>query len=356
VQLDTSVHLKLGDVLLDVLEIEDDPVERMHLFELLGDYIQEVVWEQKYADASAIIVELTQIVSRSQSQGGTDMESLANLIEDLATNVRAHSSQKWFTDSFQTETSALLDLLKLLGPSATPVLIDLVPIASGVEQKTLLRNALCSAASSDISALRDGAANRNPRIAAEVARVVGKLRDPAGAKVLEPAIDHEDPTVRLEAARALGQIGGPESSSLLSRLLKDPDEEVRIEAANTIDVSRENVLSHAIADMVASRAFKRKTTREKMALVKALKKASPGDVVAAVAPFLRGGLFGKREEDAVVKSMINALALIHTDAAQKVLELGSRSSRKTVSTACIVTLSGATGSPANESERHEYQS
>jgi hypothetical protein len=136
--------------------------------------------------------------------------------------------------------------------------------------------------------------------------------------------------------------------------LKDPDEEVRIEAANTIDVSQQNALSRTIADMVASRAFKHKTTREKMALVKALKKANPGDVVATITPFLRAGLFGKREEDAVIKSMINALALIHTDAAHEVLELGSRSGRKAVSMACTMALQHATEEPADKSESHEY--
>lgn len=80
----------------------------------------------------------------------------------------------------------------------------------------------------------DGLWRENPERAYIFLPVLGQLRDPQGAAIVQEAAVHSRAMIRQEAARALGLVDDAAAASRLEKLAEDPDEAVRSSAIRSL--------------------------------------------------------------------------------------------------------------------------
>ena len=326
-----SAMEKYGDLLMDLLSLEEDISERGHLLEFVLDHVKGLALQQKFDLASEMTQRIIQMLEDPALNTGPFCEMINSFLEKVASVIHSGGMKKKIKTAFPTDPKGVLNFLQVVGPSAIPILIELVSVAKDVEGRAVLRDALAAMAVHDLSKLSKAVSSHNPRVAREIVAIIGKIGDPKGVRMLKPCLKHYHPTVRLEAVRSLHEIGTPDSTKLLLEFLKDPDTDVRILAIKAFDTANEKFLRRIIRDMVASRSFRIRPMVEKVALIDALKRSKSDDVVSAFIGFFRTGWwFRRKEDDSVMMAIIAALGSIGTKTAKRLLEQGARSRRKTV--------------------------
>ncbi|MFQ5906554.1 MAG: HEAT repeat domain-containing protein [bacterium] len=325
----------LGDILLDLFELEEKPSERKHLLNLVEEYVKELISQERFSQASEMIPEVRQALRNVVSDEEYFEQLLDSLLQKLTSAVCSEGLKREIRAAFPKDPIGVISFLEAVGPGTMPVLFELVPVAEDVESRASLRTTLFTLASKDMSQLAQAVSNKNPQVAREAVAVIARVADPRGVRMLAPCLRHSDVSVRTQAVHALGQIDHPEATKLILEFLKDADIEVRILAAKTIDISKEKFPRQTIIDMIASRSFRARPPREKIAIVDIFKRAESEDAVPVFAPFFRRGFFRRREEDSVMTAIIGLLASIGTESARKLLEQGSRWRRKPIATECL---------------------
>ena len=328
-----SAMEKYGDLLLDLLSLEEDTSERSHLFNLALDHVKGLALQQKFDLASETTQKIVQMFEVPAFRKGPFYQMLGSFLEKTASLLHSSGMKKKIKTAFPMDPTGVLNFLKVVGPSAIPILIELVSAAKDVEGRAALRDTLAALAVHDLSKLSKAVTSHDPRVAREIVGIVGKIADPASVRMLKSCLKHYHPTVRLEAVRSLHEIGTSESTKLILEFLKDPDTDVRILAIKALDTAKEKYLRKIIRDMVASRSFRIRPLVEKIALIDALKRSKSDDVVSTFTGFFRTGWwwwFKRKEDDSVMMAIIAALGSIRTSAAKRLLERGTKSRRKTV--------------------------
>ncbi len=344
---------RLGDILLDLFELEDSFSERRHLVDLLEDYVKELVSQQRLSQASSMIREARETLENFVSEG-EDLHELADSFsERISSAVGSETLRKVVAEAFPQRPTEVLDFLKLVGPGTIPILTELVLAARDVRSRASLRAALTALAGDDISKLDEAIHHRDARVVREAVAVIGRIGDPKGTKMLRGCLGHKDVSVRIQAVHALRKIGNSEANKLTVEFLEDPDPEVRILAAKTIDVSQDESIRQILKDAVTSRSFSLRPTRERIALIDALKRANSDDVVPTLAPFFRRGLFRRKEEDSVLIAIVGTLSSTGTEPARKLLERGSKWGRKAVARECSRALQRFTAEPVENGGPNE---
>lgn len=335
----------LGDILLDLFELEKDPSDRTHLLSLFEQCVVDLASQGEFKRASEIISKVRDTLGKFAAQEGHFHQLLGSLLERISSAFWSKEMRGRIEEGLTRQPTVVLNFLELFGPTAVPLLIELIPAAGDVSGRASLRSLLSRLASYDISKLRAAISNPDPPVAREAVTILGRIGDPKSVEMLRCCLEHYDVSVRLQAVRALRQISDSRPAKLsleLSRdvdtlaleFLRDENSEVRILATRTIDISKDASFRLAIQGMLANGNFSSKPTREKIAVIDVLKTAKSDDVVSSLAPFFRGGFFRRREEDSVIMAIIRALASIGTEAAKKLLEKGSRSRTKTIAAEC----------------------
>ncbi|TET44253.1 HEAT repeat domain-containing protein [candidate division TA06 bacterium] len=326
-----SAMERYGDLLLDLLSLEDDISERAHLLNLVLDHVKGLALQQKFDLASETTQKIKQMLKDPAFQKGHFHEMLSSFMEKIVSAVHSGGMKKKIKGAFPKDPRGVLNFLQFVGPSAIPILIELVSVAKDAEGRAALRDVLSALAVRDLAKLSKAVSSHDPRVAREIVTIIGRIADPKGVRMLKSCLKHYHPSVRIEAVRSLGQIGTPDSTKLILEFLKDPDTDVRILAIKTLDAPNEKFLRRIIRDMVASRNFRIRPMVEKVALIDALKRSRSDDVVSAFTGFFRTAWwFRRKEDDSIMMAIIAALASIGTGTAKKLLEQGTKSRRKTV--------------------------
>jgi len=326
-----SAMQRFGDLLLDLLSLEDDVSEKRHLLDLALDHVKGLALQQKFDLASETTQNIMQMLEDPALKRGPFCEMLNSFVERVTSIIHSSGMKKKIKTTFPTDPKGVLNFLQVVGPSVIPMLIELVPVAKDVEGRAVLRDTLATLAVRDLSKLSKAVSSRNPRVAREIVAIIGRIGDPKGVRMLKSCLKHYHPAVRLEAVRSLNQIGTPDAGKLLLEFLKDADTDVRILAIKAFDTANDKFLRKIIRDMVAARSFRIRPMVEKVALIDALKRSGADDVVSAFTGFFRTAWwFRRKEDDSVMIPIIAALGSIGTKTAKKLLEQGTKSRRKTV--------------------------
>lgn len=325
-----STMERYGDLLLDLLSLEEDIFERTHILKLVQDHVEGLALQQNFDLASGMIQEIMHMLEESAFEKGHFHEMLTSFLERIISIAHSAAMKKRIKTAFPTDRKGVLNFLEVIGPSAIPLLIQLLPVAKDVESRAALRNALSKLAVHDLSKLSKAISAHSPQVAREVVAIIGRIGDPKGVRMLKPCLKHYHPSVRLETVRSLGQIATPGSTKLVLEFLKDPDTDVRILAIRTLDTANDRSLGKIIRDMVTSRSFRLRPMVEKVALIDALKRSRSDEAVSAFTAFFRARWFRRREDDSVMMAMISALGSIGSKAARRLLEQGCRSRRKVI--------------------------
>ncbi len=330
-----SPMLELGNVLLDLMGLEEDFKERKHLANLTAEYLKEMVSQRRFMEASETMSRIRLTLRYLASRDERYNELFDFTLKEMADFVSCEEHKKSFREAFESDPQGVLALIEAVGPSALNTLVELVPLVRDAKTKASIRTVLMTLAGEDISKLKEAINNSNPEIAREAIAVVGRIGDAKGVQLLRPCVRNKHLSVRTQALHALAQIDSPQASRLAFEFLQDDDTDVRILAARTIDISKAKLLEQKMKDIVADRSFRLRPIPEKIAFIEALKKTTADDVALLLAPFFRKRLFRKQEDEKVMLAIVATLSAIGTEAAKRLLDKGAKSRRKSVALECL---------------------
>jgi hypothetical protein len=320
----------LGNILLDLLSLEEGIEERHHIVNLTEEYLKELVSQRRYGQASETLSKIRLTLRYLASSDDRYKELLDGLLTEVAAYMMTNEEKRNVKDAFAQDPIGVLSLIEGVGPGVLGLLVELVPLAKDAEGKASIRTVLLNLASGDLYRLKSIIGSPDPLIVREAVAVLGKIGNPRGVALLKPCLKHKDVAVRTQVLHALEKMESPQASRLVFEFLQDDDLNMRILAARTLDVSKSKLLEEELCAIISDRTFRHRPKTERMALIEALKKASPKEICRLLGPLFRRRLFRRREEECVMITALRTLASTGTEAARKLLEKGAKSRRKAV--------------------------
>jgi len=325
-----SPIMALGNILLDLLSLDEDIDGKRHIVNVTEEYLKELISQKRYSQASETLSKVRLTLSYLASSDDRYKELLDILLAEVARYLGSDEQKRSIKDAFNEDAIGVLSLVEALGSEVLAILVELVPIAADAESKASIRTVFLNLASEDLYRLKEVINNQNPMIVREAIAVLGRIGSPKGVALLRPCLKHADVSVRTQVLHALEHMDSPQASKLAFEFLGDEDVSVRVLAAKTMDVSKARSLQEELSAIVSDRSFRQRPRSERIALIEALKKATPKEVCRLLSPLFRRRLFRKQEDESVLIAALRSLASTGTETGRKLLEKGSKSRRKAI--------------------------
>ena len=324
---------EFAQVLFDLLALEDEPDKYGSLIKVLEGYLSELIANAQFGTACEIFLALNEIQNSSSLQPakyGTLVETILKVarspesIEKIRQLLRKGYTGPW---------DDLLSYLSFLGPSTTPILVDLLVRNENPEVHSTLHELLVKFGRENPDYLGEWIVAGRAQLVKQIVFILGEAGERA-IPHLERLIHHPDADVRKGVVRSLSRIGGMSVNPPLIKFLLDPDPAIRILAARGFSAPGPEVVGF-VCHLIQQKGFAKKGLRERKAWVDILRKAGSPDAVATLGGLLYRRSWFRREENREFKAFVaSALASIGTEPARKALREGMKVRKKEVSNAC----------------------
>lgn len=312
------------EIISSILTEEDRPREFLESAAVIGRFVEQALIEGDVARANSLVARLqgiadAKITSRSEIRAAADQVVLGigrpEFLGRMAPVLNAHP---------EIDPGELVSLLVRLGPSAAPILCDLLSELSAQKLRRAVCEALTISCKDDVEILIERLSDSRWYVVRNILYILGRIGHQGVERALGDALYHGDARVRREAVRALGGIYSPRSRAYLNSALRDPDKGVRIIVAQSIAARRDERAAQVLMVAIEATEFAGRDADERTAFFMALGQVGSDALVPRLERALtRGGPFASAEEGR--REAASALAWIGTPAALAVLRRESRS-------------------------------
>lgn len=233
----TGVMETLADLLAKAYAREADP----DVHDRLGEGLERLFWHWiEGGEAERVQVFLA---SLQQSAVGRDadwrLRALEGLRERLGSPERlARVLAQGTAFNPQIAQVRLQPYLRILGPSAAPLLLDRLWDEPSREARRRLLEALRTCHPTEEADLLEHLTSLDGPTVRNALLLLAEVAPPSRATDLAPFVEQPDAPVALAAIRALGRLGGPEAEAVLVPLLRARDPLRRLEAIHALGEAR----------------------------------------------------------------------------------------------------------------------
>ncbi len=315
-------RVNLISMLLDIFELQTDPLVREEICGLLDNYILALLSAGEFRAVAFLLVEAGAAVQRARELEPSHRARLGSLADRLSQpetlsqllqaldDAADLPTQEELTELFnQLKPSALRTVFQWLGRLAKPVLRQQLEVAAG---------ALASQNTGEL--VRLVAADDKP-VALEATRRAGALRSAAAVAPLGKRLGDADAELRLAAVTALAEIGSAGALQLIERMIEDADREVRLASARALAAKAYKPALPRLEAAVKGKALRDRDLTERMATFEAYGAVAGDPGVALLDGLLNGkGFLGRREDPEVRACAAMALGRVGTPKAREALQ------------------------------------
>jgi HEAT repeat protein len=321
--------------LLDQFEMRDQE-RRRQVVDILRAFLPRLLAEADFANVSVIVTEL-QLLANKTGENETQ-ELVTSLLRDMS-EAMAEMVSTVDAEGVLPGSEDLAALIGSLQAEAIPTLVRAIPAVPNRQTRNQLEEALDRLVSGNPGYVVDLLTAEDPMLAAEAARIVGRLglRE-AEADLVELARRPEDVT-RQAAIEALTMLESEVGGEVLTEALSDPAKEIRLAAVNAI-ASADPAGAEALLGSLISRAdMGERDQGEQMAFIKAYAVVAGDSGVPLLASMLNGRKWwGGRRATALRAIAARALGLIGSEAARSELQKAASDKAAPVKSAVRVAL------------------
>lgn len=205
--------------------VASDPARRQASLEVLGDLVHALFEQREFVVLQSVLETL------QQARGGefaVPETALEHVVQRLCSepHVLALGAALEERGTWPAETVAVRNFLAAL-PNALDPLCRLLLRQEDMQARQLTCRVLAAVAKDDPGALAARAAGQPWYLARNIAYVLGRIGNARTVPILKRWVKHEDEQVRVEVARALGRVRDPGGGLLLADMLDDPAWHVR---------------------------------------------------------------------------------------------------------------------------------
>jgi HEAT repeat protein len=316
-----SIEKEFPEMMFEVLNLEDRPEDFAQILASLENYPHHLALQMDFTLAVRFLNRMDEMADLSATTApwkGREVEKFngavrarfpLDKIREKALEERVPNSRTFF------------EYLKFVGPDSLPLAADLFERVRETESRSGAQSYLEDMARKVPQSLVDLAGQDRPEFAKTVIAVFGQKLDAAAIPYLLKFIATGRTDVKIEAVRALGKFPDASAQESLSAFLEDPEEELRIEVLKAITVTAGGELTRRLIEIASAKSFRRKTSGEKEAVLKALARSRTDEACDVLLKLIkRWSLFGGAKALETRICAIQALAAMATPAAVAALK------------------------------------
>ncbi len=321
--------------LLDQFEMRDQE-RRRQVVDILREFLPLLLVERDFGNVALIVNEL-QLLANKTGEDETQ-ELVTSLLRDMSEAMAEMVSEA----DVAGETPAAEELAALVGAlqaEAIPTLVRAIPAVPNRRTRDRLAEALDRLVGSNPGYVVDLLAAEDPMLAAEAARIVGRL----GLREAEPDLielsRRPEEVTRQAAIEALAILGSAVGAEALAEALADPGRDIRVAAVNAIVAVRPEGAASMLVSILSGSGMKDRDQGEQMAFMRAYASIAGEEAVPVLAKLLNGRKWwGGRRLPTQRACAARALAVVGTPTARTALAKASGDRAAAVKSAVRVAL------------------
>jgi len=303
--------------LLDQFEMRDQE-RRRQVVDILRELLPRLLVALDFSNVALIVNEL-QLLANKTGENETQ-ELVTSLLRDMS-EAMAEMVSTVDAEGASPGAEELAALVGALQAEAIPTLVRAIPAVPNRHTRDRLTEALDRLVGSNPGYVVDLLSAEDPMLAAEAARIVGRL----GLREAEPDLVElsrrpEDVT-RQAAIEALAVLGSAVGAEALATALSDPGKDIRMAAVNAIAAVHPEGAAALLGDMIAGSDLADRDQGEQMAFMRAYATIAEDEAVPLFAKLLNGRKWwGGRRPAHMRACAARALAIVGSPAARSALE------------------------------------
>jgi len=321
--------------LLDQFEMRDQE-RRRQVVDILREMLPRLLADRDFGNVALIVNEL-QLLANKTGENETQ-ELVTSLLRDMS---EAMAEMVSTVDTAEASPAAddLAALVGALQAEAIPTLVRAIPAVPSRQTRDRLADALDRLVGANPGYLVDLLSAEDPMLAAEAARIVGRIGlTEAEPDLIELSKRPEDVT-RQAAIEALAILGSAVGAEALTAALSDPGKDIRMAAVKAIEAVRPEGAAILVAGIVEQSDTSERDQGEQMAFMRAYARIAGDEAVPLLAKLLNGRKWwGGRRSPATRTCAARALGVVGSPAAQAALQKAASDRAAPVKSAVRVAL------------------
>ncbi len=321
--------------LLDQFEMRDQE-RRRQVVDILREMLPRLLVSRDFSNVALIVNEL-QLLANKTGENDTQ-ELVTSLLRDMS-EAMAEMVSEVGLDETSPGAEELAALVGALQAEAIPTLVRAIPAVPSRQTRERLAEALDRLVGANPGYVVDLLSAEDPMLAAEAARIVGRLGLTAAEPDLIELSRRPEDVTRQAAIEALASLGSAAGAEALAAALSDSGRDVRIAAVNAIAAVGSERALPLLGDTIAGSELASRDQGEQMAFMRAYAAMAGDRAVPLLAKMLSGRKWwGGRRAPELRACAARALGLVGTPAARAALEKAARDRAASVKGAVRVAL------------------
>lgn len=321
--------------LLDQFEMRDQE-RRRQVVDILRELLPRLLTERDFGNVAIIVNELQLLANKTGEIETQDL--VTSLLRDMSEAMAELVSETAGAED-SPAAEELAALVGALQAEAIPTLVRAIPSVPDRRTRDQLSQALDRLVGGNRGYVVDLLSAEDPMLAAEAARIVGRLgMHEAEANLAELARRPEEVT-RQAAIEALAMLGSESGAGALVAALADPARDIRLAALNAISTVKPEGANSMMLSWVSRKDMARRDQTEQMAFLRTLAAVAGESAVPTLARLLNGRRWwGGRRPPTLRAAAARVLGTIDSEEARAALEKASADRAAPVKSAVRVAL------------------
>jgi HEAT repeat protein len=326
---------ELISLLFELLFCEEKDEQFAAISDVLAECYQRVLEETDFSMGLSIlnrIEELKKIISAKSEERA---ELLGGILDSAVTPDSIASLIKMYSEGQVTDFDTFFGYLENLGVSAFPVVAAIWEDSKFHFSRQKALTFLKTIGKQDLNSLLNLARGQSASLIREIISIWATIGERTEISHLEDFVNHPDKAIRLDVIRALGKSGDEASNRILLRFLSDKDTKIRTAALRNLKYLGDDATLDYIKPMAHEKNFRKKSKREKEAILKFLASTKSGEISAFLRSILKKRkIFFPYKTNETRLCAVSALGVMATPEAADILKEGTKIRNKAIRNAC----------------------
>ncbi len=340
------------DVMLAVLDQFEmgDMDRRYEIMGILRQMLPRILAEGDFYHAAKIVNELGTIADKTSDPEVGD--HVDQIVGELSEPVVLEQLVRLLEDGMITaDSEELATLLDALKPTAIVILMESAPLIARPEARKLMTETLDRLAALNPASIQGLLDSDDARVAAEAARIVGRLKLVESADAIAKLLERPAGEVRVAAVESLVQLRTSRAGKPLLKALTDSQREVRLAAAKGLTELRFKPGFAELEACIQNKEVWRRDVTEQLALFEAYAAAGGQDCIRLLNRMLNGRrTWWSRYPGQIRACAARALGVVGGDDAIRVLAAGSKDKDPIVRSAVSAAQRGPTSEEKSDAD------
>jgi HEAT repeat protein len=321
--------------LLDQFEMRDQE-RRRQVVDILRELLPRLLAELDFSNVALIVNEL-QLLANKTGENETQ-ELVTSLLRDMS-EAMAEMVSAVDAEGLSPGADELAALVGALQAEAIPTLVRAIPAVPNRQTRDRLAEALDRLVASNPGYVVDLLSAEDPMLAAEAARIVGRIGLLEAEPFLVELSNRPEDVTRQAAIEALAILGSSVGAGVLSTALSDPQKDIRMTAVKAIVAVRPEGASALLAEIIGKSDIGDRDQGEQMAFMRSYAVLAGDEAVPLLSVILNGRKWwGGRRAPVTRACAARALGVVGSPAAKSALAKSASDKAAPVKSAVRVAL------------------